>query len=498
MHGFYQYASQFTLKSIIKAMSALSFELISSSDGSTNMFISQKDYHITYQGKEYSDTVVVAQTKLIDVIYEVVSSGVNGKRDISNDEALCLLHSLNNLENHKRAEEEKRLKKLKIDEKTFAGLNLFGYMGEQKRFQKATILLEDFSREKYILEKISQESNEQIDFLSEFKTETSISTDEYSAMILMLFIYFFGHRPFCFDKTISEFSDIKSEFARVISSHTTTINEVSVSTLKRQIFYAKPLLNIDDEYICVNPFLLLCLFVNSNFWVIRNKYLREGSSQQFTNAFGKYFEIYLNKLLSYCLNSDCFTRIPESNKESRADWYIKTDKYDFLVEQKSTISYLGIKQNTPDIAAMKKHILSCWGKAVKQLSKTEKAFELNNAIKIVLVYEDYFQSECLDLLFDIDNTLIDDNRYWLVTIREFEMLMHLHKTSPKLFNLIIDEKIEAENRKSKFGRDLSYFFSKHGIKDNQYLKDTKITNNFDLINSLVGKELSFINNKEGE
>lgn len=490
MHDFYQYASQFTLKSIIKTMSFLSFELAQKNEDNINMFITEKDYHVTIRGKQYSDTVLVAQTKLIDVIYEVISSGINGSKDISIDEALCLLHLLNNLEDYKRIEDEKILKRLRIDKKTFAGLNLFGYLGEQKRFQKKPILLEDFSREKYILENISQKSNEQIDFLNDFKTETTISTDEYSAMILLLFTYFSEFSSFCSESTISEFLDMKPEMTKILSFHTTTLDEVVLSNLKRQIFYTKPLLKIDNEYICVNPFLLLCLFVNSNFWVIRNKYLREGGSQKFTNAFGKYFEMYLNEVLSYCFCSDCFTRIPESNKESRADWYIKTDKYDFLVEQKSTISYLGIKQNTPDIVAMKKHIISCWGKAVKQLSKTQKALKLNDAIKIILVYEDYYQSECLDLLFDIDTTLVNDNRYWLVTIREFEMLMHLYKTSPELFNDIISEKIEAEQNKSLSGRDLSYFLSQHGINKNQYLIDAKITDNLDAIKSILDKEIN--------
>ena len=199
-------------------------------------------------------------------------------------------------------------------------------------------------------------------------------------------------------------------------------------------------------------------------------------------------------MLNYCLDSNSFIHIPESNKSSRADWYIKTDKYDFLVEQKSTISYLGIKQNTPDIVAMKKHILSCWGKAVKQLSKTEKALELNNPIKIILVYEGYYQSECLDLLFNMNDTLVDDNRYWLVSIGEFEMLMHLYKTSPELFNEIIQKKIKAEKNKSLSGRDLSYFLSQHGITENQFLIDTEITDNLDIIKSIIDKELGLYKN----
>lgn len=493
MHDFYQYASQFKLKSIIKAMSILSFELINSLDGSTNMFISQKYYHVTYQGKQYSDTVLVAQTKLIDVIYEVISSGVNGKKDISIDESLRLIHLLTNLENDNRSKEEKKLKELNIDKEIFAGLNLFGYLGEQKKFQHPQILLENFCREKYILETISTKADEQLEFAKAFKDETSMTTDEYSSLILILFTYFFGHNPCCSKKTVSEMSDMKPEFAKIITSYTTTIDEIKCSDLKRQIFYSKPILKIDNEYICVNPFLLLFSFVNSNFWVIRNKFLREGS-RRFTSLFGKYFELYLEELLSYYLDADKFKHIPESNRDNRADWYIKTDKYEFLIEQKSTISRLSIKQNTPNIEDLIIHIKSCWGKAVKQLTNTEKSLKISNAIKIILVYDDYYQCESLDLLFKLDTFLVDDNLYWLVTIREFEMLMHLYKTSPDLFDEIINEKIEAETKKSLSGRDLSYFLSQHGITENQYLIDTAISDNLNTIKAIIDKELNIVNN----
>ena len=166
----------------------------------------------------------------------------------------------------------------------------------------------------------------------------------------------------------------------------------------------------------------------------------------------------------------------------------------FLIEQKSTISRLSIKQNTPNIEDLIIHIKSCWGKAVKQLTNTEKSLKISNAIKIILVYDDYYQCESLDLLFKLDTSLVDDNLYWLVTIREFEMLMHLYKTSPDLFDEIINEKIEAETKKSLSGRDLSYFLSQHGITENQYLIDTTISDNLNTIKAIIDKELNIVNN----
>lgn len=220
--------------------------------------------------------------------------------------------------------------------------------------------------------------------------------------------------------------------------------------------------------------MLLCAFVNSNFWIIRNIFLSQ-KSQIFTNAFGKYFEIYLEEVFENCLLNGCYTNIPETDNEKRADWHLKLDSYDILIEQKSAISILSIKQNRPDIEAMKKHILRTWGKAAEQLDITEKALGLNNAIKIILVYEDYFKSECLDELFKLDSSLTNDGNYWLVSIKELEMLLSTFKNNHEEFLKIMEEKISAERNFSIEGRELLKFFEQNGIRDNENLKEFGIS-----------------------
>lgn len=129
------------------------------------------------------------------------------------------------------------------------------------------------------------------------------------------------------------------------------------------------------------------------------------------------------EILNNCISDYCYKRIPEDNNSKRADWYLNINGIEFLVEQKSGLSLLGIKQNQTDIELLKEHILKNWGKAVKQLYSTQKALNLQSPIKIILVYEDYYMSECLDELFRLDESLKNDGKYWLVTIREFEMLL---------------------------------------------------------------------------
>lgn len=172
----------------------------------------------------------------------------------------------------------------------------------------------------------------------------------------------------------------------------------------------------------MNAHLMLALFVNSNYWVLRNHYLKI-RSQVFLNAFGVYFERYVEELLNYCLEKNQYTHVQEVNDEKRADWLIEIDNYNFIVEQKSSLSILGIKQTQTDINAIKQHILKNWGEAVRQLSCTQSALEIKKPIKVILVYEDYFKAECLDELFALDTSLRDDRSYWLLNIREFEMLI---------------------------------------------------------------------------
>lgn len=484
-HPFFVYASQFTLKSIVVAISYWAFYLTKFHSDKLKMFATFKEYNVVYNGRRYKDKVTLYQTNLIDVMYEVINYNCYGKREITFEEALYLIHLHVNLESSRHSSKNSH---------TDFMLYLFGNLGEQKRFQFASDFFDDFSREKYILETISKKKHPKndiyIDFEKEFLAETSISTDDYSALLFVLFVYF------CNISNVFNPSNIKSELdnpalsneriTAMLKKYSVSIDEVRGNSMKRQIFYLKPLLEIDGVYISINPFLLLCTFVNSNFWVIRNKYMNANKdTQRFTNAFGKYFEIYFEEILHNCLPKEQFENIQESSDGKRADWHITIGEYHFLVEQKSAISMLGIKQSKPDVEAMKKHILKNWGEAVEQLVETQQFYKLDNAIKIILVYEDYYNSLCLDTLFDLNPNLTNDKNYWLVSIQDFERLIYTYKTDPKKFFKIVNEKIEAERTQSKNGRDLSMFLTKNGVTENGYLEEYGIVNEFKKIENYI-------------
>ena len=485
VHEFFQYVSKFTLKSMLTAISCWAFYLIKYPSDDSNMFATHKEYSVIHNGKKYKNIVSLYHTNLIDVFYEVIDYGYYGKKEITLDEALHLIHLHVNLVSSRYTK-----KNSDID----FWLGLFGMLGEQRRFQLTTDFFDDFAREKYILETISKKNHAKndsgIDIQKEFFVETSLSTDIYSALLFVLFSYFSemspAVNPLKLDPDLNHPGLSNDRIIDMIKRYAISVDEVRESKLKRQVFYLKPIVQIDDVYISVNPFLLLCTFVNSNFWVMRNKYLNsKKDKQKFTSAFGNYFEIYLEEIFENCLLKEQYQNIKEVNNGKRADWHLTIGDYHFLVEQKSSISMLTIKQSSPDIEAMKDHICKHWGEAVNQLEETQRVYKLDKAIKIILVYEDYYNSMCLDKLFDLNPSLINDKSYWLVSIRDFERLMYTYKIDPNTFFKVVSEKIEAEENSSQEGRDLSKFLSNNGIKHNAYLEEHGIINEFEKLETYI-------------
>lgn len=249
--------------------------------------------------------------------------------------------------------------------------------------------------------------------------------------------------------------------------------------LKRQIFYTKPIVNIENTYYLSNPFLLLNKLIDSNYWVIRDKYFANGD-QKFVNAFGKYFELYAEEIFENTLGKEFIERIDESSGK-RADWKISLGEYVLIIEQKSTLPMISIKQNETDVLAIKKQMFKCWREAVEQLQSTERAYGLNHPIKIILSYDDYFNPEILDELFSKEIDIENDGYYWLVSIDELEELLYLFKHNKMKFNEIIEDKIQLEISHSNEGRDLSLLFCKHGIKQNDYIREYEIYKEFEKI-----------------
>jgi len=492
-HQFFVYASNFSIKSMLKRISQLSFEVFNDYKNSDlGHFAKYKHYTVTIGNKVTNGKTLLVQTWLIDMMYEISCLKAHGKKDITENEALLLVALFNDYS------DKRDLKHIKSSENVF--LNLYGSFGEQKRLQSIHLLDDEFSREKYILDVISVKKHPlnsyKIDVAQEFKKETGYTTTGFSSMLYYVYANLALVTP-CFKQESLKARTAKSSFIikeimSVIDRYTCTIEEIQASPLKRQLFYSKPLIKISDDYISVNPLLVFCLFVNSNYWIMRNIYKdKHSNNSHFINAFGAYFEIYVEEILSNCLTQSEYEKIPET-KDKRADWHLVLNNIDFLIEQKSGLSLLGIKQSQPDIKMMKNHILKNWGEAIQQLNCTQQAKKLSCPIKIILVYEDYYKSECLDELFSLNKSLLNDKKFWLLTIREFEMLLITYKDNPALFEKIVSEKDTAELNSSIQGRELIKFLNDNGVTNNYYLNKYGIVNQIEEIRSNARKIIQHV------
>lgn len=469
-NDFFVFVQKYTLESMIYAISSLSYDIYQNPSSEMGLFGRR-----VFLNKSIKSFLVI-QTWLIDLIYELIQYNHYGNLEISQNDTIKLIRLYNNYLNKS---EKKHYNKNNIM------LYLYGFFGEQKRFQEFQFF-NDYARESYILEDISKKfknRSEYVDVVSDFIEETSLKPNEYSAYLFMIHALFTQKSAINnneFKKYCMDFSISYDNIIEITKRYAIDLNGIRKSSLGRQVLYTNPIIKIENTYLSANPFLMLSLFTNSNFWILRNRYKNRtnNESQKFISAFGIYFEEYVKELLERCVGTSNFQKIQESNAGKRADWKLHLCEFNILVEQKSSIPIITIKQNHPNLQAMDTHIKKIWGEAVKQLEATEQYYGLNNCIKIILVYDDYFKAECLEELFKQTPDLTNDGNYWLINIREFEHLLMLYYYNKEQFKIVMCEKIQAERTYSSSGRELFLFFEKHNIVKIDYLAEFGIYDKF--------------------
>lgn len=472
------FASNFSLISVVESICRWSSYILINANSKTSQLYLTLPYKVRINNYVISKKVYLVQPWLLDALFALVKIVNNGKMQISDAEFFHLIYLYNQFDD-----------KLAADEIKHAGedalLCIFGMLGEQVKLQNFSESLLTFVREKYILDTISEKllankvSN--IDVKCEFMQETGFTTNEMSSLLFLIYMFYIdGNYKFTIDDIVSSFDGGKKlvtfeNVQKVLERYCIEFDDIKNSKFERQVFYTKPFIRINNVYYCSNAISLIGLFTNSTFWVMRNIYQnKKKSSLEFTNTFGIYFEEYVSEIFCNCLEQNQYRKINEDNRDKRADWYLKLGDVNFFIEQKSTIALLEAKQNHPNVDAIKKFLSGPINKALKQLSETEKAFpEYENPIKIVLLYEDYFNREISDEIFRLNTEIQDDGRYWFITVAEFEDLIYLYKINPKKAIEIITKKLNAEKEHTKTGRSIAYFFHQENIPHG-YLIDSGI------------------------
>lgn len=367
-----------------------------------------------------------------------------------------------------------------IDERLL--FDIFGLTQEQFWFQKLHLIKEMFNRDVELLEVIPSQLKTSIN-LNEIIQETT-GFDIVLYRKLLLAVYAFGGINSCirindhFEKYDNRLN--RGDINKTLKLLSANYQDYRQSPLRHKYFYAKPIVQTTaNKFITVNQYLLALKIADGVFWTIRDYFMQKDrkTSQKFTNEFGKYFEKYVENLLNHFLDPKQFIRVPEEKKknEDRADWIIHTQKYQIIVEQKSRLLSITLKDVHMDIQKLNDY-LEKFIEGFIQLDKTTIAYPEPNkkTIKLLLHYEILHMGENIlkeKIMSMLYGQLKTYDNYFIIYIGDFEHLLQTLHEDENIFNLIIEEKLGLEKSTTGEGKEFNQIIPKFYDKRNEYTNE---------------------------
>jgi len=393
---------------------------------------------------------------------------------ISEDDFLTLI-------SYNRQIQDQESKFDEIDEYLVTNI-LFGLSQEEFWFQNIGNELHDFSRNCEIF-KIGLKENTK--FLEDaLKSELDMTFSEYNYNIWILLLASMYYDDFA---NIKNSPNLKNEIIqedllnKIIKYYTASYEDIRKSNIKKNVFFTKPFVETSKgKILLTSPYYLYKLLSNGLYWVIRNYYRKKGS-QNFINEFGLWFEKYLEQVLDTYLQQEQFEKIAEPINDKKADWVIISDKYIILLEQKSSLAKLGLKQINPNHNDMMEYLKKL-SEGYIQLEESKRYYSklYNNKIiiKILVHYENLYMSEQIQETID---DLINNNSsdVMMASIYEVEGLIYLLYKDKREFEKLIDKKIKLETQKDINGRSFEKLLGEFNVESDyvanklKYVDDLK-------------------------
>lgn len=367
---------------------------------------------------------------------------------------------------------------LSNDEKTLKFA--VGFSQKQFWYQERHRIREEFNRQVELLEVIPSEIGSQVDLEGVCKEVTGFDLRTFRIILLALFSVAVTQSDLT--RLTSDGSVLNIHPAltvrnvlQVAALYTGDYQEYRRSPLLENHFYIKPIVRTSsDRLLAVNTYMLAKKVADGPFWIVREHYLRSGS-QTFVNAFGEYFERYVEKLLQHCLTPDGFARVPAPKSGRYADWFIYTQHYRIVVELKSSLAALMMRRLYPDIDSIRNY-LDKFQEGVLQLDSTVQAYPdpTRTTIKLLVHYETFYLSDGVlrPLVVDaIREKLTDTERVYFCDIGEFEWFISLLGDSESVAESVLAAKIDAESQPAA-GRDFSQIIPRITDTGNLYINKT--------------------------
>lgn len=422
-------------------------------------------------GKTIKQEVYIQPWQFPDLLYCAIrcSNDYRGLNFLTRNMLLMLLCTTNE---YISLNEKDSLEKLKPMSPFDINLFAYGFAGEQFKYETPLLLYRTLIRELYIIFGISRKCNSTIISDLLIKKETGIEWKDLIKSLFGIFIdsLFDGCIHPSVDRLAFDSDKDKEEiYDRIVEYYSTDYDEIRNNPLGRQIFYTKPFIRTQNNGLCTaSVYFNQFIVEHAPFWVLRNYFqkLDKSHQQDFTNEFGKWFEFYLHEMCT-SFGFSC-KKIEETNKK-RADWKIIIGKHVFLVEQKSAILQLSIKQQLTDFSEYKKAIEKTVFKALSQLQQTEDDLNIYKPIKIILCYDDYIDPNILPLAFDEKACKTkNDNRFFIANILEIEMLLSLASSNMGLFDTVVEDMLNRNASSDKEGVSLLKIMRDNGFSTDLY------------------------------
>ncbi len=331
---------------------------------------------------------------------------------------------------------------------------IYSITQKQLWYQEPYICFEMFNRNYEMMIINSKQIGSNIDFENIVKKQIGMSIEKYINISILLFgigINNVDITTILFEPTIlNAFKVSEQDVRNYREYYSASYDEIRNSELNENILFTKPIVKTNSgKYIIANSFLLLKVLSDGLYWIVRNYYLTLGQ-QDFINEFGLYFEKYAENLFNNCLSKETFYNIDTSGTKKKADWILEIDDYIIIIEQKSMLPSLKIKQQYPDINSLLKYIEK-YEEAFDQLNSTEDYIKTSKhrgktIFKFVLHYDILYNAEFIkDHLVRKRNNQDDKNIYF-INIGELERLIYLLKIDKSNLSKVLSEKVKREEQ----------------------------------------------------
>ena len=352
---------------------------------------------------------------------------------------------------------------------------ILGLTAEQFQFQDKSWIFDKINRDYYILYAAKHfEHHNSIDTNSIVEEIFGYSIDNYIAVLMMVFGLCYHHpEPLAALDHLKYPEDssvvTKENISALVHYYSCSYKDLRESRFGKQLLYSKPfiLTTREERYLASSLFLVAMGAANGLYWLVRDYYLKR-NSQSFVNKFGYLFEDYIKDLANrYCEGNKW--RVLPVGKEKGADFYFDFGSLGMLVESKTALLRLDAKQQLPNLDSINAFYQNNIREAYDQLQNSYKQFTPSDIpiIKVILLYDEFSNTAIMEK--SLTEVFERDSLCYIMTIRDFEILLHLYHNDTELCSKVLDE-IIAQTRTEVPHQTIDALLQNESLFQNRHLQ----------------------------